>query len=348
MKAYWCKYTLDFRFTAITSRERMNRKTTYFIKLCNTVDESISGIGEAGLFRGLSSDDRPDYENKLSEVCRNIDAYLHDPSEMIDWPSIRFAVETASSDLANGGHRIIFPSKWTEGKSVIPINGLIWMGDRELMRKRIAEKLHDGFSCVKIKIGGIDFEQELELLEFIRNEAPDIELRLDANGAFLPDEALGKLERLAKFRIHSIEQPIRAGQWAAMCHICQYSPIPVALDEELIGINRFDEKKMLLDAIRPAYIILKPTLTGGVNASAEWIRLAEEIDCGWWVTSALESNIGLNAIAQWVATLDTKLPQGLGTGQLYNNNISSPLSIHGEYLSYAQNRQWKLPTFEWH
>ena len=348
MKAYWCKYTLDFRFTAITSRERMDRKPTYFIKLCNSADEEVFGIGEAGLFRGLSSDDRPDYEMKLSEVCRDIDRYTENPSLLADWPSIRFAVEMASLDLANGGRRIIFPSEWTDGEGSITINGLVWMGDRELMRRRIAEKLNEGFSCVKIKIGGIDFEQELSLLEFIRHEAPDIELRLDANGAFSPAEAIGKLQRLANFNIHSIEQPIKAGQWNEMKRICQESPIPIALDEELIGINRRIDKDNLLDTIRPAYIILKPTLTGGIAASEEWIRLASERDCGWWVTSALESNIGLNAIAQWVATLNPQLPQGLGTGQLYHNNIPSPLTIRGEHLAYAMDRQWELPSFEWH
>ena len=348
MKAYWCKYTLDFRFTAITSRERMDRKPTYFIKLCNSADEEVFGIGEAGLFRGLSSDDHPDYEMKLSEVCRDIDRYIENPSLLADWPSIRFAVETASLDLANGGRRIIFPSEWTDGEGSITINGLVWMGDRELMRRRIAEKLNEGFSCVKIKIGGIDFEQELSLLEFIRHEAPDIELRLDANGAFSPTEAIGKLQRLANFNIHSIEQPIKAGQWNEMKRICQESPIPIALDEELIGINRRIDKDNLLDTIRPAYIILKPTLTGGIAASEEWIRLAAERDCGWWVTSALESNIGLNAIAQWVATLNPQLPQGLGTGQLYHNNIPSPLTIRGEHLAYAMDRQWGLPSFEWH
>ena len=347
MKATWCKYLLDFRFTAITSRERMRQKDTYFIKLCNSGAEDTFGLGEAGLFRGLSCDDRPDYEEKLSEVCRDIDRYAANPALLADYPSIRFGLETAMRDLQNGGRRIIFPSKWTAGESALTINGLVWMGDSELMRERIALKLADGFSCVKIKIGGINFDEELELLKFIRQEAPDIQLRLDANGAFRPDEAIGKLNQLARYDIHSIEQPIRAGQWEAMNRLCRTSPIPIALDEELIGINDREGKIRMLDAIRPAYIILKPTLTGGFEASEEWIALAGERNCGWWATSALESNIGLNAIAQWVATLNPSLPQGLGTGQLYHNNIPSPLTLHGEKLSYSPDGKWTIPELEW-
>ncbi len=347
MNASWCKYRLDFRFTAITSRERMRQKDTYFIKLTDSEREEIFGLGEAGLFRRLSCDDRPGYEEKLSEVCRNIDRYAAEPSLLAEWPSIRFAVETATRDLANGGRRIIFPSDWTEGLSEITINGLVWMGDRDEMRRRIADKLADGFRCVKVKIGGIDFGEELSLLDFIRREAPAVQLRLDANGAFSPDNALNRLGRLADFDIHSIEQPIRAGQWEEMRRICAESPIPVALDEELIGINTTDEKRRMLDTVRPVYIILKPTLTGGFEASEEWIRLASEKGCGWWATSALESDIGLNAIAQWTASLSPDMPQGLGTGQLYDNNIPSPLRLRGDRLGYSGADGWEIPTLQW-
>lgn len=325
----------------------MRHKDTYFIRLTDSGQEGIYGLGEAGLFRGLSCDDRPGYEKKLTEVCRDIDRYATHPSLLADWPSIRFAVETAVRDLANGGHRIIYPSAWTEGNDEITINGLVWMGDRDEMRRRIATKLSEKFRCVKVKIGGIDFDEELSLLDFIRREAPEVQLRLDANGAFSPSEAPEQLERLAKFGIHSIEQPIRAGQWAEMHRLCEHSPIPIALDEELIGINSADEKGRMLDAIRPAYIILKPTLAGGFEGSEEWIRLALERDCGWWATSALESNIGLNAIAQWVATLNTSMPQGLGTGQLYHNNIPSPLYLQGDKLRYRSGDEWKIPSLQW-
>lgn len=325
----------------------MREKDTYYIKLSPSGDEALFGLGEAGLFRGLSCDDRPDYERKLADVCRDIDRYASEPSLLSDWPSMRFAVETAVRDLANGGKRIIFPSEWTEGKDEITINGLVWMGDRDEMRQRIAEKLAGGFKCVKVKIGGIDFEEEVGLLDFIRREAPDIQLRLDANGAFRPDQALDRLERLAEFDIHSIEQPIRAGQWDDMRHICADSPIPIALDEELIGINTVDGKRRMLDTVRPAYIILKPTLAGGFEGSEEWIRLAGESGCGWWATSALESNIGLNAIAQWVATLRPEMPQGLGTGQLYHNNIPSPLTLRGDRLSYSHADRWEIPPLQW-
>lgn len=325
----------------------MRQKDTYFIRLTDSGQEGIYGLGEAGLFRGLSCDDRPGYEKKLTEVCRNIDRYATQPSLLADWPSIRFAIETAVRDLSNGGRRLIYPSAWTEGNDEITINGLVWMGDRDEMRRRIATKLSEKFRCVKVKIGGIDFNEELSLLDFIRHEAPEVQLRLDANGAFSPSEAPEQLERLAKFGIHSIEQPIRAGQWAEMHRLCEHSPIPIALDEELIGINSADEKGRMLDTIRPAYIILKPTLAGGFEGSEEWIRLALERDCGWWATSALESNIGLNAIAQWVATLNTSMPQGLGTGQLYHNNIPSPLYLQGDKLRYRSGDEWKIPSLQW-
>lgn len=326
----------------------MRQKDTYYIRLADSESDNICGLGEAGLFRGLSCDDRPDYEQKLAEVCENIDRYAGRPSLLADWPSIRFAVETAVRDLSNGGRRIICPSPWTAGKETIVINGLVWMGDRNLMRERIAAKLAEGFGCVKIKIGGINFDEEVGLLRFIRQEAPGIQLRLDANGAFTPANALDRLNRLAEFDIHSLEQPIKAGQWTEMRSICQSSPIQIALDEELIGITTKAGKEMMLDEIRPQFIVLKPTLTGGIESSEEWIRLAGERGCGWWVTSALESNIGLNAIAQWTATLDSKMAQGLGTGQLYDNNIPSPLTLHGERLSYSPGDEWEIPPLQWH
>lgn len=340
MKASWHKYRLDFRFTAITSRDSLTYKDTYYIKVWDEDNPMVTGIGEAGLFRGLSYDDCPDYESVLTQVCANIERYAADTEALACYPSIRFGVETALRDLASGGTHRLFYTPWSNGSGSIAINGLIWMGDRDTMRSRIEAKLAEGFKCIKVKIGGIDFNQELELLTYLRSLAPKIEIRLDANGAFRPDQALGRLEQLAKTGIHSIEQPIRQGQWKEMAKICADSPIDIALDEELIGINDHDSRRRMLDAVNPAYIILKPTLTGGFAASDAWIDLARERGIGWWATSALESNIGLNAIAQWVSTYDTSMPQGLGTGQLYHNNIESPLTLTGDRLGYDISKKW--------
>lgn len=347
MKGAFAKYTLDFRFTAITSRDRMNRKETFYIKVFDAAAPEVFGIGECALFRGLSCDDRPDYEQKLEAVCSDIDRYAADHSLLADYPSIRMGLETAIHDLRNGGRRIVFPSTWTSGRDSIVINGLVWMGDKELMAKRINDKIKDGFHCVKLKIGGINFDDEIDLLRLIRNICPDIQLRVDANGAFTPDNALERLNRLAEYKIHSIEQPIRQRQWEAMAELCRHTPIPIGLDEELIGLNSPAVKADMLDTIRPQYIILKPTLCGGFSGSDEWIRLASERNIGWWATSALESNIGLNAISQWVATYQPTMPQGLGTGQLYHNNIPSPLKLTGEYLSYDPHAKWNIPDLEW-
>lgn len=342
MRAEWLKYRLGFRFTAITSRERLSYKDTYYIKVWDESCPDVIGIGEAGLFRGLSSDDTPEYENILTDICKGINRYANNTESLSEYPSIRFGIESAIRDLMNGGNRYLFPSEWTSGKIPMTINGLIWMGDKATMRSRIDQKLKEGFSCIKVKIGGIDFNQELELLSYIRNQAPDIEIRLDANGAFRAEDALSRLDSLSRFRIHSIEQPIRQGQYDKMSHICSQSPIPIALDEELIGLNDNDSRIKMLETIRPHYIILKPTLTGGFTASDEWIDLAKERGIGWWATSALESNIGLNAIAQWIAIHKPEMPQGLGTGQLYDNNIPSPLTLNGEKLWYGPNNNWDM------
>lgn len=343
MRASWERRTLHFRFTAITSRESMREKDTYFIKVWHEADPLIVGVGEAALFRGLSYDDRPDFEEKLSEVCSQIDRYAMDFHESLaGWPSIRFGLETALRDLGRGGCKDLFDSAWSRGETSLLINGLVWMGDRDTMSRRIEDKLSDGFSCIKLKIGGIDFAEELELLRSIRSVAPRVELRLDANGAFSPETALEKLDRLARFDIHSIEQPVRQGQWREMSEICRQSPIPVALDEELIGLNSHAQRCSMLDEISPAYIILKPTLVGGWHACDEWIAAARERSIGWWATSALESDIGLNAIAQWVATYSPAMPQGLGTGQLFTDNIPSPLSLNGDRLWTDPERGWGM------
>lgn len=346
MKASWCKYQLNFRFLAITSREKLRMKDTYFIKVWDDDPERF-GLGEAALFRGLSCDDRPDYEEVLANVCHDVDTYATNPALLNEFPSIKMGVETAVRDLNNGGKRQIFRSEWSEGKSEITINGLVWMGDKSIMAERIMEKARAGFHCIKLKIGGIDFDEELGLLRLVREVCPEVEIRLDANGAFTPQNAENRLARLAAFDVHSIEQPIRQGQWKAMAKLCRNTPIPIALDEELIGLNSLSLKREMLDSVKPQYVILKPTLCGGFAGADEWISLAEDRGIGWWATSALESNIGLNAIAQWVATKEATLPQGLGTGQLYHNNIPSPLTIHGDLLSYNKELKWEIPELAW-
>ncbi|MDE5800632.1 MAG: o-succinylbenzoate synthase [Paramuribaculum sp.] len=320
----------------------MLTKPTYFIKVWDEAYPDVYGVGECGLFPGLSCDDVPDYEERLSLA-------LIDPegTDLNAYPSIRMGLTTALRDLAGGGHRIPWDSYWTRTGEGIPINGLIWMGSKEQMAERIREKIADRFRCIKLKIGGIDFNQEIELLRYLRGLFPSdqLEIRLDANGAFSPDNALARLEALSWFDIHSIEQPIRQGQWAQMAHVCKESPIPVALDEELIGVNDPELRRQMIEFIHPRYVILKPTLCGGFEGADHWIELAEASGIGWWATSALESNIGLNAIAQWVAAKGIPaMVQGLGTGNLYLNNIPSPIYLRGDRLYYNQEGKWQLPT----
>ncbi len=349
MKAEYARYTLRFKEKAVTSRDVLTSRDTYYIRIWDNAGENF-GLGECALFKGLGDDDVPDYEERLRETCRAISS-ISSPGEIKVPPltSLRFGVETALADLANGGSRMPFPTLWSLGKSEIPINGLIWMGPREKMLARIDEKLRDGFRCMKLKIGGIDFDDEMLLIKYIRDRFnPDqLELRLDANGAFTPGNALQRLERLSRYSIHSIEQPIKAGQWKDMERICRESPIPIALDEELIGCHDTAGKKELLDAIHPQYIILKPSLCGGLLSADEWISLAETGNIGWWATSALESNIGLNAIAQWVSAKSPSMPQGLGTGKLYVNNIPSPLAQVRDVLRYNPDAKWELPQLDW-
>lgn len=334
LKASYQKYRLHFKEPSGTSRGILTEKDTYFIRIWDDRSPEVFGLGECALFRGLSKEDGPDYEARLQEMCERM-AVLR-PIELQELSSLRFGVEMALYDLLNGGRRIYFPSLFTEGKQGIKINGLIWMGDRAAMLERIEQKLEAGFHCIKLKIGAIDFESELSLLQYIRKRfgPAEVEIRVDANGAFTPAEALTKLDALARLELHSVEQPIRQGQWEAMARLCRETPVPIALDEELIGVYQTEQKRQLLERIRPQYIILKPALCGGFGGAEEWIRLAGNSGIGWWVTSALESNIGLNALAQWVATLGVKMPQGLGTGQLYANNLPSPLRLQGEKLFY--------------
>ena len=335
-RAEYSRYLLHFKEDAGTSRGVLKEKETFFVKVWDESCPEVFGMGECALFRGLSADDRKNYEEKLEEVCQRIEEVKME--ELEEWSSIRFGVEMALQDLAMGGCQLYFPSAFTEGRQAIEINGMIWMGDKSTMLQRIQQKLEAGFHCIKLKIGAIDFEAELSLLQYIRDRfsCEKVELRVDATGAFAPEEAMSKLEALAAFGLHSIEQPIRQGPWVEMAHLCRETPIPIALDEELIGVYGRKKKLELLEKVQPQYIILKPALCGGFSGAREWIELAEKRGIGWWVTSALESNIGLNALAQWVATLGNPMPQGLGTGQLYTNNLWSPLRQEGECLIYGK------------
>ncbi|MFO8001971.1 MAG: o-succinylbenzoate synthase [Marinilabilia sp.] len=335
LKASFQPYLLHFKTPGGTSRGVLTEKRSFFIRIWNDEKPGAAGTGECSVLPGLSPDDRPGLEEKIREVCDSIDTLKDHYHQLLkEWPAVRFAVETALLDLEQGGTQHLFPSSFTRGETGIPINGLIWMGRPEEMIRRIAEKLDAGFSCLKMKIGAIGFEEEHKILEQLRKRfsKEELELRVDANGAFSPGDAPKILQKLADLDIHSIEQPIKAGQWKEMATLCRSTPIPVALDEELIGINQPEEKEELIAAVRPQYIILKPSLTGGFRASRQWIDTAEKYNTGWWITSALESNIGLNAIAQWTYTLNNPMPQGLGTGQVFTNNIDTGLMIRNGEL----------------
>ncbi len=349
LKAFFKKHTLQFKQPSGTSRGILRTKDSWFIILQDTEQPHVMGIGECGLLKGLSIDDRPNYEEKVAEVCQRIAEHTYWLSEgLFEWPSIHFGLEIALRDLETKGKRKLFTSPFTDSGQPISINGLIWMGEKQFMFDQIKAKLQEGFNCIKLKIGAIDFAEELSLLKFIRQQfsVKDIELRVDANGAFAPSNALEKLKQLAAFELHSIEQPIRQHQWDEMAALCATTPLPIALDEELIGIYDLAEKKKMLDTIQPQYLIFKPSFIGGYKGTTEWIELCKTYSIDWWITSALESNIGLNAIAQWTATLNNTMPQGLGTGQLYTNNIDSPLVVKNGGIYYQQNKPWVLDNLD--
>lgn len=342
MQASFIKYILNFKQPSGTSRGVLRTKETYFLIL---EENDKKGVGECGLFRGLSIDDRPDYEERLQWVCDNINLGRDKILEQVnDMPSIQFGVEQAFLSIKSNNIFELFPSKFTNGEDSIVINGLIWMGDFSFMKQQIINKLKSGFTTIKLKIGAIDFSAELELLKSIRKEfsANEIELRVDANGAFQADLVLEKLKQLSEYDLHSIEQPIKSGQWNEMAELCLKTPLPIALDEELIGIFDFSDKVKLIKTIKPQYIILKPSLIGGFSGSKEWIDIAKQHKVSWWITSALESNVGLNAIAQFTYSLKTTIPQGLGTGGLFTNNFESPLFIAKGQLNYNPEINWKF------
>jgi len=354
------KQVFQFAFAARTSRGPMLDKTSWFIKLWDNAKPSVFGLGECGPLPYLSKELTPEFETVLTEFVNDIqNKKLSLPEKGWDninsmreffsthkitkeHSSITFALETALLDLINGGTRLIFKNKFTE-QTPIPINGLVWMGGLDFMLQQVEIKIRDGFHCVKLKVGGLDFEKECDVLQYIRRKyfRDNIEIRLDANGAFKKDEALQKIQNLKRFQVHSIEQPIKPGM-PEMEELCRESPIAIAFDEELIGINEAEKKEVLLKKLKPHFIILKPMLHGGLSGCDEWIQLAEKNNVGWWMTSALESNIGLNAIAQFTAQFAPEIPQGLGTGQIYTNNFPSPLEPLKGFLHYQNNESWDL------
>jgi len=340
ISANFKEYILKFKFPAKTSKNILIEKKTWFLFLKS--DNNI-GIGECSFVNHLSRKNEQQINQKLKEICNKINNNIELQeilNNLNDYPGIKFAIETAIIDLKTKGNKILFPSEFTEGKKGIKINGLIWIDNKDNVIKQIEKKLDEKYSCIKLKIGSMNLDEELEILSKIRKISFDVEIRLDANGAFNYTNALDIINYLKKFNIHSIEQPIPPGNFEAMQYLCKKSPIPIALDEELIFSTC--NKQWLLDTIKPHYLVLKPGLLGGFNNTLEWIKLANERKINWWVTSALESNIGLNAISQWTFTLKNQLTQGLGTGQLYSNNISSPLFLKGEFLYFDQQQKWDL------
>ena len=349
LRASFFKKVFTFNFKARTSRGLMKDKTSWFIRIDGD-SPNVFGLGECGPLPGLSTDHGPDFEEKLLSIIERINASTFElPADdkikqlvPVEFPSILFGVETALLDLQNGGKRIIYSNSFIQGKP-ISINGLIWMGDMDFMMDQINKKIAQGFTCLKLKVGGLDFDRECDILNYIRKRyfRQDIVIRLDANGALKIDEVLYKLGEMARFKIHSIEQPIKPGL-EEMEELCRKSPIPVAFDEELIGVTSGEQRTQLLEKLKPSFLVLKPTLHGGLKSCEEWISLAGSLGIGWWITSALESNIGLNAICQFAANYQTELPQGLGTGTIYDKNFESPLTVKDGYIFHDQNLDWEV------
>lgn len=334
MRLAFVPYRLNFKEPGGTSRGVLTTKLTYLLKLWDESNPSLYGIGEASVFEGLSKEAGPNYEYKLIETLANVT--LGRATDLTDYPSIKFGLEQAILDFSSGGRGIYFDSEFLRGNSEIEINGLVWMGDINTMMERLERKIEEGFRCIKLKIGAISFMDELSMLKAIRQRftSEQLEIRVDANGGFTMDNVIAALHALKEYSVHSIEQPIAAGCPELMHFLCEISPVPIALDEELIGRNSIEQKRELLTMVKPAYLILKPSLCGGFSGAKEWIELAEEHHIGWWVTSALESNVGLNALAQWVGSLGVSMPQGLGTGSLFTNNFSCPLTLSADKLRF--------------
>ncbi|RLD70548.1 MAG: o-succinylbenzoate synthase [Bacteroidetes bacterium] len=343
VRASYIAHNLSFKRPAGTSRGVLHQKACWYLVL--TGEDGVKGLGEVSFIPGLSVEDPHEIEIQIDHVCKLISRGELDPTgKLPNLPGVSFALETAWLDLNRGGTRLLFPSDFTSGLEGIPTNGLIWMGDPRQMKKQIRDKLEVGFRVLKMKVGALELNSELEILRGIRAEygVDELEIRLDANGAWSFEQAPGFLQKFAEFGIHSIEQPIAPGQTGEMAELCVSGPIPIALDEELIGISSTQKRASLLDRIKPAYVILKPGLIGGFSLAKEWIDLAKKLDVGWWITSALESSVGLSAIAQWTHCLNVTMPQGLGLGTLYTNNLSSPLEMERDRLWYRPQKKWDL------
>ena len=348
IRAVWKEVTLTPKFELGTSKGPITTRTVWYLIAWHEERPDVKGIGEAALFPGHSKEFPADVRTKLLELCMDTSNWrsrLND--DLVDVPSVRFAVEQCLRDLEASGSKVLFPSPFTLGRQGIPINGLVWMGDKPTMMKRLREQIDGGYTTVKMKIGAIDIDEEIALLKSVREEfdARDIALRVDANGAFHARNAMDVLHRLADLQVESIEQPVAPGLYEVMAELCERSPLPIALDEDLTGLNTRDSKVDLLEHVKPKYIVIKPSLVGGWLAAEEWIALARERQIGWWITSALESNIGLNAIAQWTATLGVTRAQGLGTGRVYTDNVPCPLVADRGELRYLPEAEWELRTF---
>jgi L-alanine-DL-glutamate epimerase-like enolase superfamily enzyme len=351
LEASFFKKTFHFNFRARTSRGLMKDKTSWFIKVWDSANPAVFGLGECGPLPGLSIDATPEFENVLQDVVTRLRSVQRLGDDAIDllprmvppgFPSIRMGIETAVRDLVHGGNRIIFKNSFLRGQP-IAINGLIWMDDMDIMLQQITDKIAQGYTCIKIKVGGLNFERECDILHYVRKKyfRDQITIRLDANGAFKTDDVLFKLTELSRFQIHSIEQPLKPGN-EALEALCRKTPIPIALDEELIGVDAYEDKRKLLQRIKPQFITLKPTLHGGFLGCEQWINAANEEGIGWWITSALESNIGLNAICQFAGNFQHSIPQGLGTGLLYSDNFESPLETNRGTIFLNTKAQWLL------
>ncbi len=343
MKAYFQKRILKFKKPVGTSRGTLITKPSWFVYLYDEEEPIYKGIGECSIIPGLSIDDEDKIEDTLADICKKINSKDYNFNNTLpDFPAIQFAIETALLDYKAKGSKILFPSAFTDGNDGIVINGLIWMGNLSFMQEQIDIKLKNNFRCIKLKIGALDFEDEFFLLKKIRERysVNDLEIRVDANGAFRPGQAYEIMGRLSTLDIHSIEQPIVPTQIYEMAELCRKAPIQVALDEELFGITPFENRRKLIEIIKPHYLVIKPSMLGGLNEAMHWINIARSFNIGWWVTSALESNIGLNAIAQWCYTQKVTMPQGLGTGSLYLTNINSPLTLNEEKLFYDPIKKW--------
>lgn len=333
-----------FNFPAYTSRGILNERQCWFLVL---TDESTTYVGECAPLAGLSRDSIEQIPQLLNEICQYFNTHQHFPTfNQTDFPSVAFAVESLQLQVQHHQGGILFPSAFTEGKTGIAINGLIWAGTCEHVLAQVHEKIKMGFPCIKMKVGALSFDEELAILASVRKHYPQIEIRLDANGAFNAVDALPKIEQFSQFIIHSIEQPIAPGQWQVMKQLCEQSPVPIALDEELIPIAGEKEKSQMIDFIKPAYIILKPTLLGGFSQAEQWINIAEQTHTGWWITSALESNVGLNAIAQWTYNVAPDKVHGLGTGRIYQNNIPSPLRLEAGKIFFYPEQSWNISSLQ--